>query len=354
MDGYPETTAIDANDILNSPRWYLWKVDIWNRAALLVRMEPEDYVRSPSLGEKIERPDGRDLVVDLGDLDQILADGPALGPLDFIFHSSFCCSTYLTRAMEAADSHFVLREPMPLHQLEEDGVSLHTEARRERWDRAFDVTLRMLSRRFDPRRRTLLKVDTLSLAPLLRKRSPEGRCLFLYGDVESFAASVLKQPGRGNWARAQHARLVAVCRASDALRYAASDLPESSSDADCAVSLWVLQMRIAQHVFGSEDPARFRILDSAELERTPVQCLARIFRFFGHEIDAPTVHGLLDSASLRRHAKDAGIPFDLDRRRQERQRDTARYAAEIEASLRKFGHLSDRGLPTTERIGKSL
>ena len=108
----------------------------------------------------------------------------------FIFHSAFCCSTLLARALDVPGQCLALKEPDVL-------MGLANALRMQKNDNAnanlAKTIIGLLSRRFDEDETILIK-PTNSANNLLPEVLDAGaRVLLLYGDLQSFLVSVLKK-----------------------------------------------------------------------------------------------------------------------------------------------------------------
>ncbi|MEY4237538.1 MAG: hypothetical protein RL339_139 [Pseudomonadota bacterium] len=114
------------------------------------------------------------------------------GKLHFLFHSAFCGSTLLARALSVPGVAMGLSEPTILN----DVVGFRRRgARPAAVARAADLALRLLGRPFAPGEAVIVKPSNLlnPLAELLLTLEDQAQALFLYAPLETFLISVARK-----------------------------------------------------------------------------------------------------------------------------------------------------------------
>src|SRR6476660_941178 len=117
-------------------------------------------------------------------------------PLHYIFHTSFCCSTLLAKALTVPGISEALKEPDALINLANRFVRSDDAPNRQR----LELVLSLLEREPAPGEAVIVKPTNFAnrlMEPMLSAR-PAARAVFLYSDVETFLRSLLK---RGMWGR---------------------------------------------------------------------------------------------------------------------------------------------------------
>lgn len=114
------------------------------------------------------------------------------GKLHFLFHSAFCGSTLLARALSVPGAAMGLSEPAILNDVvgfRRRGAPAPAVAR------AADLALRLLGRPFGPGEAVIVKPSNIlnPLAELLLALEDQGRALFLYAPLETFLVSVARK-----------------------------------------------------------------------------------------------------------------------------------------------------------------
>jgi hypothetical protein len=125
-----------------------------------------------------------------------LPAGPLLaqprGKLHFLFHSAFCGSTLLSRALSAPGIAMGLSEPAILNDVvgyRRRGAPPPAVAR------AADLALRLLGRPFGPGEAVIVKPSNIlnPLAELLLALEDQAQALFLFASLETFLVSVARK-----------------------------------------------------------------------------------------------------------------------------------------------------------------
>ncbi|HTQ13556.1 MAG TPA: hypothetical protein VMH86_06745 [Rhizomicrobium sp.] len=244
--------------------------------------------------------------------DELLARAPAQlppTPLNFIWHTGFCCSTLLARLLDKPGRNLSLSEPQALTAL--------ADARRAgalpNWNtvmRACQVTLHLIGRPLEEGAAVTVK-PTPSTSCFLREAAEltGGRMLFLHSDCESFVASVHKlgEEGRAYVARMVSALTFDRLRPPQAIQF---------KGVDAAALVWHMQMaayRVCADVIG----ARAASLDCDAFLDRPGESLSRIDAFLGLKLGGDHIAGVLEGPLFRRNVKDPSRAFDAVRRREE-------------------------------------
>ncbi len=114
------------------------------------------------------------------------------GQLHFLFHSAFCASTLLARALSVPGVAMGLSEPTILN----DVVGFRRRgAPPAAVARTADLALRLLGRPFAPGEAVIVKPSNIlnPLAELLLALQGQGRALFLFAPLETFLISVARK-----------------------------------------------------------------------------------------------------------------------------------------------------------------
>lgn len=219
-------------------------------------------------------------------------------PMHFIFHTSFCCSTLMLKALDLPGRAFGLKEPDILINLANRSVRSDDLPNRER----LRLVLTLLARPFESGEAIIVKptnfANRLAL-PVLEAR-PESRAVLLYSDVRTLLTSLLK---RGMWGRIWGRRLFwsAGSWTSLALGYDAEQT-FILTDLQALALAWLMQV----HHFGElarrmED--RVMIVDSADFLADPARTLGGVACLFGLGIDEDAIHAGVNGPIFARHSK---------------------------------------------------
>lgn len=235
-------------------------------------------------------------------------------PLGLLFHSGFCGSTLLTRALAERGAAMGHSEPVILN----DVVGLRRRgARPAAVARSADLALRLLARPFAAGERLVVKPSNVinPLAELLLALAPEARAVFLYAPLETFLISVVRKglPCR-LWVR----ELMAGYLPEGMIAPLGLEPEEifRQSDLQVAAVGWLAQHRLFGKLAQRLGACRLRTLDSETLISQPARSIAAAADHFGIALDAPSVARIAAGPAFTRHSK-SGAAFTPDQRRAE-------------------------------------
>lgn len=261
---------------------------------------------------------------------QLLARFPAKPRLGLLFHSAFCGSTLLARALGEPGVAMGLSEPVILN----DVVGMRRRgAQPAAVARAADLALRLLARPFAPEEGVVVKPSNLlnPFAELLLALAPDARALFLYAPLETFLVSVVRKglPCR-LWVRELlegylQAGIVAPLGIApeDAFR---------QSDLQVAATGWLAQQRLFGTLARKIGPVRLRTVTSEELTGAPARVIAAAAAHYGLAMAPAMVERIAAGPAFTRHSK-SGAAFTPDQRRDEYATARAAHADEIDLVL---------------------
>jgi len=235
-------------------------------------------------------------------------------PLGLLFHSAFCGSTLLTRALAEPGVAMGLSEPVILN----DVVGMRSRgAPPAAVARAADLALRLLARPFAPGEGVIIKPSNLlnPLAELLLALAPEARALFLYAPLETFLVSVVRKglPCR-LWVR----ELMADYLQAGVIAPLGLGPEEifRQSDLQVAAVGWLAQHRLFAALALRLGPARLRTLTSEQLTGDPEHTVAAAAAHYGLALGPSAVSRITAGPSFTRHSK-SGTAFTPEQRRAE-------------------------------------
>lgn len=232
-------------------------------------------------------------------------------PLHFIFHSSFCCSTLLAKALERPGTSTSLSEPNILVNLAEQ---------RERGTIAegtLDLALRLLARPAQGSETVIVKPSSFAnrlIGPVLDLRAGS-RGVLLYSSARTFLSSVVR---RGLLGRINARRLYRSLTDGSILDFgfSAADTFEQT-DLQIAALAWLMQIALFDKLSSRYGRDRLLLLDAADLLADPAGELERVQSFFGLGFTAEQIREIVDGPVFSRHSKN----LDQDYSAEVRERD---------------------------------
>lgn len=242
-------------------------------------------------------------------------------PLHFIFHSAFCASTLMVRALDLPGVAMGLSEPVLLNDV--TGIRRRGERTGADLARLLDHAMALLARPWGAGESVIVKPSNILCGlqrPMLALR-PEARAVLLHAPLGPFLASVAR---KGLWCRLWVRELL-----EGLLRDGLVDLGFAPNDffrmTDLQVAAigWLAQHRqfalLAQHF-----PDRVRSLDSEQLMADPARAIGAVAAWFGLPAERFVEH-----QALTRHSK-SGQPFSAADRAGEQAAARAAHNDEIE------------------------
>lgn len=253
------------------------------------------------------------------------------GPVHFIFHSAYCCSTMLARAFDIEGVSMGLKEPVLLN----DMIGWRRRgANPQKWNDVLKRSLDLLSRPFDNDRAVIIKPSNictpLAIPSLTTK--PEAKALLLYAPIESFLKSIAKKDMWGRiWVRdvligtRQDGYLVEGFEPDDLLKL---------TDLQVAAMGWLSQHSAFTAILKKFGPDRVRTLDSDTLLAQSPETIATLSSFFNLDLNDGQLEEILAGPAFTSHSKldqnQDGKIFDANARQAEQDAVASLHGAEIE------------------------
>ena len=231
-----------------------------------------------------------------------------------IWHTAFCCSTLLAKALDRPGRNLALCEPQILvHAADAKRADLLA---REPLSLTPQLIFHLLSRRFAPAERVTLK-PAPAANTLLREaaKHTSGPMLFLYSDCRSFLISVCRLGEQGRkYVRGLFLALLADSH--EQVRWPAPKLL-ASTDLELAALVWHVQMAEFLRNWPLLADGRAASLDCDALLDLPVETLCRIDEFFSLGLGRQHFVDVVGGPLFRRNAKTGEDGFDARRRNDE-------------------------------------
>ncbi len=309
----PLKDQVSAEATLADPDWFLEDYDPQRNQFCFVHTDRETLARQPFLDHRWKRdglPRRRVALDAAADGLPITASGP-----NMIWHSSFCCSTLLAAALDLPGRNLSLREPMALVPVA-DARRAALHGGRALPPRLIETTFRLLGRPARPGAKVTVKPSNfVNLLASDASSLTGGKALFLYSDLESFLVSVAKS---GVQLRKYARRLFGsiLGDSGEAPPWQPREIFEMS-DLEIAALAWHLQIAQFRRSLAAMGPERAATLDCDALLADPPAVLVQVERFFGLGLGQEHCAAVVAGPLFRQHAKQPGLPFDAQRRREE-------------------------------------
>jgi hypothetical protein len=268
-------------------------------------------------------------------------------PLHFIFHTSFCCSTLLARALDVPGAASSLREPNILVNLAERLIHGNPQQVRP----SLELAARLLARPFASGEAVVVKPSNFANAliePLLTIR-PASRAVLLYSDTATFLRSLLK---RGLLARINARKLYLNLSSWSAVRFGFSEAESfEQTDLQVAALAWLMHIAQFQQVAARFGADRVMILDAADLLADPARALGRVQAFFGLGLGQDRVSAIATGPVFSRHSKSSDMDYDSEARRRDHDALMEVHGAELNMVLQWLNAVAAQvGVPLRPRM----
>ncbi len=251
------------------------------------------------------------------------------GQISFLFHSAFCGSTMLTRALDRPGLAMGISEPLTVNDIvgfRRRGADPRAVARMA------DATLRLLARPFADGEAVIVKPSNIinPLAELLMALRPSAKVVFLYAQLETFLISVAR--------KGLHCRLWVRELLEGYLREGFVDLgfaPEDyfrQSDLQIAAVGWLAQQAHFARLAEKWGKGRFASLDADRMTGNPAAAITSVLAHYELAASPKDVETIVSGPAFAQHSK-SGAAFSGEQRAREYAEARAAYGAEIDMVL---------------------
>lgn len=301
--------TVDLEVVLADPLWFLDAVDPKSRGFSFVKTSRGLLQESAFLDHRMSAAAGprADFPLSAGEFAVITDLRARQAPAGFIFHTSFCRSTLLARALHREGASFSLKEPGALvslaHGLRAAGAGMAADERGQ----LIDAALTLLGRPLAQGERVLIKPSNFANTLLPAVLARGGRVLLMYSELRPFLLSILKRGEEGR---------VFVRRLFNALRMdpvAVANIPSPQAmlftDLEVAALVWRQQMETFVETLRDWPDAALRSLDAEVLGACPEETLRAAFDFFEIETDEQHVREVVRGPIFEHDSKQADRPY---------------------------------------------
>ncbi|MXO85568.1 hypothetical protein GRI38_05945 [Altererythrobacter aurantiacus] len=179
-------------EIAADPLWLPHKADFATRRMTFVRLRPERFAETAFLADQqpTEASDSASL-----SFDEVIALDFPTGPLHFIFHTAFCRSTLLVRALNIPGFSIGMSEP---------GIFASLAGAGQQAGPLLKPVLDLLSRPHPGRQAVFVKPSnhTNMLIPALMEARPDARAILMSNALPAFLEAVIRKGMMGRrWGR---------------------------------------------------------------------------------------------------------------------------------------------------------
>jgi hypothetical protein len=312
----------DAKTLANDPEWLPDALDAGRGVIRFSRigagaLRREAFLDARKENAVVARAEAR--------IDAIEPFAPAAAPAAYIFHSAFCGSTLLARALDHSGRSLALKEPNILLDLA-NARRVHPAYRSdEAFRRHAEIVFRLVERRRAPEERIVVKPTNLALplAPVVMARGSP--VLFLYGTLREFLLSILK---KGEEGRAFGRKMFNIF-ALDRTPLGAIEPRQAMSFTDLQAAALVWRHQIEEFTALIAAAPRAASLDYASFVGSPAAYLCAASDFLGLDLPHAALHEAANGPVFKADAKFAGKPFTAQTRHAANVDLESRHSAEL-------------------------
>lgn len=310
--------AVDIAAIVRDPMWFADRYDPGHDAVHFRRLSRDDHRAATFLTDEYLPADAPGVVIRR---DDAIAAAPPTGPIHFIFHSAFCCSTLLARAVDVPGVAMGLKEPVLLNDLV--GWKARGAAAADLAG-VLDTALTLLARPFTRGEAVVVKPSNIcnGIASAMLSVRPDSRALLLHAPLRTFLGSI----ARKSWTGRLWVRDLLVKQRHDGIQWPGMGADDFMrlTDLQAAAIGWLAQHAIFARI-ASRFPDRVRTIDSETLMTDPGAAMTAVGGLFRLPLDGAAIAA---GPVFARHSK-YGDAFDAATRAAARSTEAA-FADEID------------------------
>jgi hypothetical protein len=235
--------------------------------------------------------------------DVVAANPPSASAPHYIFHSAFCCSTLLARALDLPGTAMALREPQVLGDL---ASAARVGALKPD---LVKLAIGLLARPFGEGERVVIKPSNSVnlLATAMLELNPGSNAIFLYAPLPRFLRSVA---GKGLWGRIWVRKLFATLSKDTGFDFGfGADGLLELTDLQLAAVAWLMHHAQAAALI-ARIPGRVRVLDSETFLARRSETLFAAANHFGLAMTTAQAEKIAAGSAFATHSKEIGRSFD--------------------------------------------
>ena len=331
------STADQIDEIASDPAWFPYRVLDQGRTLKLMRLPRDKLDELIFLDNRVQEDRWESVTGDAPRFELPAAEmadrspRPDTGTGHFIFHSAFCGSTLMARALDVEGIACVLREPRALHELGlmKPGPELPDQQRV-----ALEVVLDLMQRPRIPGEKTIIKPANTAnpLIEYIMERQPNSRALLMYLSLPDFILAIAR--GR-RWAWARNLAVFyrnhlefETQQTRDLLRL---------TDLQMAAFLWLQQQAQFARLVRDLPAGRVATLRLDEFVARPAEAVTAAATLFELPLGQEDAEALVAGPLFQKHSKRTGQSYDESTRKRDDALVKLAFGPEIEQATQ-WGH----------------
>ncbi|MGH2506909.1 MAG: hypothetical protein ACRDHZ_05780 [Ktedonobacteraceae bacterium] len=316
--------------------YFLNKVDLNAGECEFLRLDTEAYRRSAFMDHRIQSDNQDTVHAPLEVMENIARDTQATtqpGQTNYILHTSFCCSTLISKCLDIRGICQSLREPPVLMQIANyKRISHPYYLDGARWQALIDTVVFLLAKSAGTNEVALIKPTNSAnnLAEEIIQHPRTNGVLLLYSGLERFLITIIRRNEEG---RAFVRRLFNIIQMdSERTRALPPQYIARLTDLQVAAFSWYLQVDLYLKLLDSFPDAKIRTLDCDRFLAEPMQTLGKLCDLFGIKAGAEVLQDVIAGPILKKHSKNNSI-YDHSIRESEYEKVSKEYRTTLDTLL---------------------
>ncbi len=185
------STHSEIQKLLNMPGYVPWQINGAQGQVIFRKLGHTAVYNAAFLDHRLSRSENETLYS--VPITALISDASKIKPpKNWIFHTSFCCSTLLARLLQIDNKVLSMKEPIVLNQLAD--AFRHSAGNAFQYISLFRQVAAQLNKPFSDNQTIILKTSNYMNALLnqIHHLNNDGRVLLVWGGVRAFARSMLK------------------------------------------------------------------------------------------------------------------------------------------------------------------
>jgi hypothetical protein len=313
----------DVARIVRDPLWLPHRYDPEFDAVHFVKLSRADHRAMTFLIEAEIPADAAKVVIDR----RKAVAAAASGRLNFVFHSAYCCSTLLCRALDFEGKSMSLKEPLILNDVV--GWRRRGGAEPRFIAEVLDSVATLISQPFSAGESVVVKPSNIinGLATGLLAMRSDSNAILLYAPLRVYLGSIAK---KGMWGRLW-VREFFIAALKDGLIDLGFSEEQYMGQTDLQIAAvgWLAQQALFAQLIQRFGGSRVRALNSEMLVGSPEASLKLISELFGLGFNSSQIETIATGPAFSKHSK-SDVAFDRAARTAEHNSSSTLHADEIE------------------------
>jgi len=311
MANMTPVAKISAADILANARWVPHRLDMEKRNVLFGNIDRDALTRASFLDYRIE-----DAAQDWAELsfDELLGAADNIPPATptFLFHTSYCCSTLLARALDQPGRVLSLKEPEIMMGISNAYRMAQSQLEFDEIHKLRAALLSLIARPHEGDERVLIKPTNAANNLVALFAALKLPMILLYGDLRGFLASVIKKGDPSKTIIRQIYRVYAMDKIGVSAIAQRDAL--ALTDLQIAALVWRHQMEFFEEVLRAPENDNARSLDFRTFLKSPAETLYAAGAHLGFDINREVAQGVANGPLFSTDAKNVGRSYDAQTR----------------------------------------